>query len=349
LVCAATVSKDLAAHTFSAILTNHLYNNTSVYFGHGGLVSFDAWWVSLSPCNSGFKATSNRAPTGWWELLDYTTGTFVGSLYNCNGSGPSGLRACNDSCEWTASGSFDPTHVYVAVVVSPDSQCPPNFCDSKMVLQSNAAMYPPPQPVLPVTESRGGQNPAEPAAQVCVCDPVNVATGEFFETQTDLTLAGKGPGLGIERTYSSAAAVVDGPLGFGWSLGYGMALRFTGTTSSGLPQSVAVVQENGSIVTFAAGPAGLYVAPLRVLATLGYDASSRTWTFTRHARQIMTFDSVGRLTTISDLHANTVTLAYIESMELSHEPIPHRDGGTNVVPRWPQDHAAVDPLRRPGY
>lgn len=38
-----------------------------------------------------------------------------------------------------------------------------------------------------------------------------------------------------------------------------------------------------------------------------------------------------------------------ESMELSHEPIPFRDGGTNVVPRWPQDHARVDPYRRPGY
>ena len=39
----------------------------------------------------------------------------------------------------------------------------------------------------------------------------------------------------------------------------------------------------------------------------------------------------------------------LESMELSHEPIPYRDGGKNVVPRWPQDHAAVDPYRHPGY
>lgn len=38
-----------------------------------------------------------------------------------------------------------------------------------------------------------------------------------------------------------------------------------------------------------------------------------------------------------------------ESMELSHEPIPYRDGGTAVVPRWPQEHAAVDPFRYPGY
>ncbi len=39
----------------------------------------------------------------------------------------------------------------------------------------------------------------------------------------------------------------------------------------------------------------------------------------------------------------------MESMELSHEPIPLRDGGRQFVPRWPQDHAAVDPFRRPGY
>jgi hypothetical protein len=39
----------------------------------------------------------------------------------------------------------------------------------------------------------------------------------------------------------------------------------------------------------------------------------------------------------------------MESMELSHEPVPARDGGRNLVPRWPQDHAAVDPFRHPGY
>jgi hypothetical protein len=39
----------------------------------------------------------------------------------------------------------------------------------------------------------------------------------------------------------------------------------------------------------------------------------------------------------------------MESMDLSHEPIPARDGGRAVVPWWPQDHAAVDPFRKPGY
>jgi hypothetical protein len=39
----------------------------------------------------------------------------------------------------------------------------------------------------------------------------------------------------------------------------------------------------------------------------------------------------------------------IESMERSHEPIPLREGGTETVPRWPQEHGAVDPHRHPGY
>jgi len=39
----------------------------------------------------------------------------------------------------------------------------------------------------------------------------------------------------------------------------------------------------------------------------------------------------------------------VESMELSHEPIPQRDGGREFVERWPGEHAAVDPFRYPGY
>jgi hypothetical protein len=35
-----------------------------------------------------------------------------------------------------------------------------------------------------------------------------------------------------------------------------------------------------------------------------------------------------------------------ETMELSHEPVPLREGGMEVVPRWPDEHAAVDPHRK---
>ncbi|MEU7905922.1 LamG-like jellyroll fold domain-containing protein [Actinoplanes sp. NPDC049118] len=36
----------------------------------------------------------------------------------------------------------------------------------------------------------------------------------------------------------------------------------------------------------------------------------------------------------------------LETMELSHEPIPFRDGGDVTVPRWPDDHAAIDEFRK---
>jgi filamentous hemagglutinin len=39
----------------------------------------------------------------------------------------------------------------------------------------------------------------------------------------------------------------------------------------------------------------------------------------------------------------------IESMERSHEPVPKSEGGKDMVPRWPQEHAEVDPNRYPGY
>ena len=39
----------------------------------------------------------------------------------------------------------------------------------------------------------------------------------------------------------------------------------------------------------------------------------------------------------------------MESMELSHEPIPIREGGRDFVERWPCEHALKDPFRQPGY
>ncbi|WP_203823021.1 hypothetical protein [Paractinoplanes ferrugineus] len=36
----------------------------------------------------------------------------------------------------------------------------------------------------------------------------------------------------------------------------------------------------------------------------------------------------------------------LETMELSREPIPFRDGGDVTVPRWPDEHAAIDSSRK---
>jgi hypothetical protein len=36
-------------------------------------------------------------------------------------------------------------------------------------------------------------------------------------------------------------------------------------------------------------------------------------------------------------------------MELSHEPVPQREGSTAFVPAWPAEHAARDFYRRINY
>lgn len=49
-------------------------------------------------------------------------------------------------------------------------------------------------------------------------DPVNCASGNFFETQTDIAIGGLGVGLGLTRTYSAQAAATAGSPG---AFGYG--------------------------------------------------------------------------------------------------------------------------------
>ncbi|MGH2372039.1 MAG: DUF6531 domain-containing protein [bacterium] len=63
-------------------------------------------------------------------------------------------------------------------------------------------------------ETLGSRNPSElHRCQGCLGDPVNTATGNFFEEFTDLAVPGRGVPLTLSRTYNSLAAGVNGPLG----------------------------------------------------------------------------------------------------------------------------------------
>ncbi len=162
-------------------------------------------------------------------------------------------------------------------------------------------------------EGWGGGNPAElPCRQTCQGDPVNTATGEYYESTTDLTLPGRGPGLTQTRTYSSFAAKagVSSALGLGWSFPYDMSLAID-------PESgdVTVVNGNGSRTQYSAGSKGYFAAP-RVLATLVKNEDG-TYTYTLKARTIYIFDSAGRLVSIADLDGDKTTLAYNEAGRLA--------------------------------
>jgi RHS repeat-associated protein len=172
----------------------------------------------------------------------------------------------------------------------------------------------PPGPIggaMTVAELFGGSNPSEPHAgstRGCYCRPVDSADGNFWHTFSDLGIPGRGPALVFTRTYNSSGAGATGPFGYGWQYSYGASLSASGIT-------VTVTQENGSQVSFTQSGSG-YVAPPRVAATLVHNGDG-TYTFTRQARQRLTFSSAGQLLSIADLNGNTTTLSYNGSGQLT--------------------------------
>jgi RHS repeat-associated protein len=176
------------------------------------------------------------------------------------------------------------------------------------------------EPLTATTVTAGGPTPGEQGGPVnlsenpttCTTgDPVNCATGTFWQQFTDFSVPGNGVPLDLSRTYSSSQASVDGPFGYGWTDSYNMSLS---TDSSG---DVTVTQEDGSTVTFEPNGAGGYTAPPRVLATLAQN-SDGTFTFVRDRGQVeYNFSAAGQLTSEVDPNGYLTQLGYNASGQLT--------------------------------
>jgi len=161
-------------------------------------------------------------------------------------------------------------------------------------------------------ERTGGGNPSEnDCDQGCYGDPVNTASGEYWERQTDMALPGRGPALSFERTYSAQAAEEGGPLGHGWTASYLMSLEAEGPGGM-----VTIHQENGSTIAFEPNGSGGYVGPSVYLATLTANEGGG-WTLTRRQRDRFVFDRAGRLIRELDLNGETTSLSYDEAGKLT--------------------------------
>ena len=167
----------------------------------------------------------------------------------------------------------------------------------------------------PITadESRGGGSCAVCAQHDQNKDPVELPTGEFWHTFDDFSFPGRGVPLSLSHTYSSTAAGSDGPLGYGWSMGF---LTVGLDVDPGTGQ-VTVTQENGSKVTFDEDPGspGDYVpTKARSIAGLVLNGDG-SWTYTEPTtHRVFHFDSSGDLVELSSEIGNTnavTTLAYV--------------------------------------
>jgi RHS repeat-associated protein len=168
---------------------------------------------------------------------------------------------------------------------------------------------PPTEPTKP--EQKGsGPNPASPKVPRCTeGDPVNCATGDETEQQTDLSIGGRGPGLQVVRSYDALAAAEAkeaGVWGYGWTGPYDASLEVGSAT-------VTVNQENGSAVVFYKSGES-YTQGGWVEARLVKEGSNYVYTLPEQSK--LEFNSEGKLVKETERNGNSNTLMYNGSKQL---------------------------------
>ncbi len=176
------------------------------------------------------------------------------------------------------------------------------------LLSEPVAEAPSAPPELTPAELRGEQSGAVLNRRNCMYgDPVNCATGNLYETATDLTIPGLNGGLTFSRSYNSqaaASATSPGPMGYGWAFEFGETLAVDPNS-----HAVTITEANGATVTFMPKEGGGYTAPPWVQAKLVLNGEG-AYEYTLPDQRVFTFNGSGELQKVADRNGNTTTLAY---------------------------------------
>jgi len=156
----------------------------------------------------------------------------------------------------------------------------------------------------------GTASAAEPDRKGCFSGgPVNCATGNEIETQTDLSLGGRGPADHFVRTYNSGLALYQeegrlggpGPLGYGWTGSYSAHLVRT-------TWSATVYEDGGRAVVFVPQE-GRWV-PSEALNEAALAEEEGKWVYTLPNHERLDFNNSGQLTAEEDANGNVLTVAH---------------------------------------
>ncbi len=137
--------------------------------------------------------------------------------------------------------------------------------------------------------------------------PVSCATGNEYETQTDLSVGGRGVGLALSRTYNAQAGAAGehGVFGYGWTSSFGDYLVIEKES-----KKATLHGADGSTVPFTEAGAGKYLAPPWTQDTLtGSPETSYTLTLASQTKYQFAGSS-GRLESVTDRDGNATTLGY---------------------------------------
>jgi RHS repeat-associated protein len=160
----------------------------------------------------------------------------------------------------------------------------------------------------PESAEWGGEQSTRELAACGESESVSCSTGNYSQTQTDLTVGGRGVGLGLTRTYNSQAAAdgIHGGFGYGWSSSFSDHLALEPTSGQ-----VTLTEANGSTITFREGSPGSFKGPAWSQDVVTGPPSTPSYKLTLENQTVYTFSaSNGRLESVSDRNGNQTTLSY---------------------------------------
>jgi YD repeat-containing protein len=146
----------------------------------------------------------------------------------------------------------------------------------------------------------------------CAGDPVDCATGNFSESQTDFAIGGLGVGLNLTRTYNAQAAATAGSPG---AFGYGWTSAFSDhLLSAEEGKQITLFGADGGTVPFTKSGAS-FKAPSWSQDTLS-GSSEAGYRLTLPDQTEYAFSGAGKLESVADRNGNETTLAYNEAGRL---------------------------------
>jgi RHS repeat-associated protein len=168
--------------------------------------------------------------------------------------------------------------------------------------------------LAPPAEQYGAGNPSALGGgpRPACGDPINCITGNFYETQQDISVSGRGANFGLARTYNAQAAAKGehGVFGYGWTSSLSDHVVYSESA-----KTATVVQANGSTVSFSE-ESGSWKAPVWTQDKLTGNASEG-YTLTLADQTVYKFAASGRLESVADRNGNTTSLGYNEKGQLA--------------------------------
>ena len=276
-----------------------------------------------------------------WSLVTLPTGAEPGPIScpdatYCVFSNPNGtLRSDFDSTtnggtSWTTTAAPSPGIDPTAVACGDDSDCW-GIGESQAgapVLFATDGIAAPEGGGITLPEVYAGLNPSEPcfscylkaqgaAAQSFVGEPINTATGDFYESIPLFSLPGRGIPISFTLSYDAefsqaqveSGATSPGPDGWGWTDNYQMSVSIDPTS-----YVATIDQENGSQISFtpssaSACPSSYTAVAPRITTTLSCATVSGNTVYSLTSNgglsvDAFTYNSSSQLTKLTETDAN---------------------------------------------